>query len=457
MSVEKTFKKQDSMDFLDSILLSPQVLEVYSSNKSFLEGKESKDVVYVINSLKMIFESIKNFAFERFVDLKFDLPSVYFLITPFYQDETNKNEVYSMTLSLRAKMANKENIKLKRVLVFAESFYLDFKQAVKDFFSMIVEHLVSEYNVDILNKTILAGGHLYYDLDVDLSEVDIESIDGVFDDYDTAVEEYKENNLIVPSFKIGNVPILDISKDEIVFGVTINTMVNELEDKDLVIISDFLYSLSKCRKELTDTKNKKEELEKELTRIQTTSSKTSKDTAEDSISDAFFGLEGLFGSSLEDENEEEKVKKEIQKCSSKIGSLEYNIYMSFIGIKSRVENIFSKLISSENTIQFLAYYPSDLMELVVTQPTCIRTQRIAPLMKDSFYEDEDYFNENVDTGILFTYTKGHKVRTPLGLKLEPENAFHGRIIKKIDSVEYSVGLDDFFMSKLAKIAKVVRD
>lgn len=66
MLVTKTYKRKESQEFLNSIINHPKVLKMFQEDKDFLEAKVTKDVRYVINSIKMIFDIVKQVSIEEF-------------------------------------------------------------------------------------------------------------------------------------------------------------------------------------------------------------------------------------------------------------------------------------------------------------------------------------------------------------------------------------------------------
>lgn len=467
MTITKIFKESDSKAILDNIITDPNVLELLKNNKSFLTANEYKNATNVVSNLKLIFDNIKQVALRNLEEVGFETPSIYFLITPFFLEDENGDigtDLHSMTISLRAKFSKTQSIKLKRSVTFDNTFDIYFKQTITDFFSLIIKEIVAYHNVEVLNKTIISGAHLYYDLDTDLQDIDFDSIESVYDDLQSGILDFQKNGLIVPQFQISNFPIVSISSEHITLGVSDYSVTTHIGDSSLTKISDFLYQYAQAKQTILESNESLRELELQIEEVKSRNVEEEEEKSEEDVenrktlSDAFYGLDSFFEEEEEKINpleiELENLNREYDNIKNLIGDTKYNLIMSFIPVQPIVESLYSKLIASDTPIQFLVYYPQAIMELVSTQPTPIRTQRISPLFKDSFYTDEDYFHSNVDNGFLFTYVKGHKVRTPLGLKLEPENAFHGTIIRKVDGVEQSVGLDNFFMNKLAKIAKV---
>lgn len=465
MLVTKTYKRKESQEFLNSIINHPKVLKTFQEDKDFLEAKVTKDVRYVINNIKMIFDIVKQVSIEEFESRGFKAPSTYFLITPFHlSTDVKEEEIYSMTLSFRSRIGQK-NINIKKLVAFNELFRDTFKQTIKDLFEVVISYVVCQYNIKVLNSALLAGAHFYYDMGYDFDDMDIDSFINSYVDYENARKE-ADGELILPRFDESDLPIVDISRDKITFGVDETTIVKNIDNMKLNKLADFIYDLVESRVKIKDLNSGIEELNSKLIELKVKESEKNEDNSsvsdeedeeERNLAESFYGLEDFFDDSdnekeEEDNNEIELIEKEIDKKRKEIGLIGFKLNMDMIEIRPIVNDLYNKLISSDTTISLLGYYPEAIMELVVGRPTHIRTQRIAPILKGSFFSDEEAFAD-VDNGLLFTYVNGYKERTPLGPKLVPDNAFHGKIIKKVDGVEQSVGLDDFFMSKLSKLAK----
>lgn len=441
MSNLKLYKRDEIKGITDSIMKNPRVLKLLEHNKDFLNAEVTRNLDIVGKRMKIIFYSIKDIAIEKLRANDFDVPSIYFLLTTFHQEGMPEDQVDSLTITFRARKKDGTNIKLKQVVSFSGAFYNNFINFLNTFFSEIVESLAADHNLASLNNCLLVGTQFWNHQDDFLDSEELKSLflgpnlDGEID-ISGLFKSLQDQNRVLPAFSVSSAPIVDINKKFLALGVSQPTLVNSIDDKAFTVICNFFNSYqnyllvnqkisSENEQYLQNKKKKEQKEEKEMESVNKT------------IAAAFYGLDDV----LEDDSDSEEVNQNhIEVNNHKISELRTNLLMDWIQVEPKLNDIYGKLYSAQNTIEFLNLYSETIMGMVVTNPSKVRTKRVAPLLKDSFYSDPEEFKD-INDGLLFTYE-----REQSGNKL-----VYGKIVKKVDGEIQSVGLDHFVLASLSKM------